>query len=621
MANLTVTSPTWNGKLRADPRMSVLSAQYAPSVFTFNANWTPAPLSAPAPLQFFDHSATASSSRASPSRWSTDESYLRAGPSSAPPETVDEDGERVSHLSFDSDSEGDGDADAGEGNGEDRRFGHYDWQEVQLGRHGNDGEEDYSPDPTPTQEQPYFRAFAPDRRPIDPVTGSNADLRSYLESYGFPDGLGYERPPFNLSYRSPSPSSHYSSHSDDNSDGEFDKYTISKFDYDYPRSRTDDTSASYPNLRSELPALAPSAWPASLKASTVLLTSLSLDSALLDDPQGAWEALCWDEAAPESDSDSDAGPEYERDRRAGQEQVSELRTGLGGPVESWLRSTRQNDVGLAYRVHEKVGEEAPWRESSPSPVFRRRDDITESDVDTETYRDGDNDEDEVRTVSNATWNDAAGASGASTNTSAGASTITTEDSEEWISLTGARAQAARARILPYRYLQAPFPTYPPTDADVAAIAASVDVGRTARTPVDPVLARTPPVAPVMEHHEAGDADAQTISAELGDVLVNTEGEGVADDETAPDYGECGRDRLVTLAERDPPPYDLEYESTYTSRSQSRSQDRPGDSEVRIMLFVYLLPFNNLLAGHPKSARGRFDLLSKPFASSTEDLYA
>ncbi|KAL5483254.1 hypothetical protein ACEPAI_8484 [Sanghuangporus weigelae] len=573
MATLTVTSSKWND---VDPRASVgtwSSAQYAPSFFTFNANWTPAPLSAPAPLQFFNDSAAASSSRASPSRWNSVGSYLRgrrAGPSSAPPETFDDDGERVSHLNFDSDSDGE------EGRREERRYGRYDWHKEQLGRHENNYDED-SPDPTPTQEQVNFKTFALDRRPSSPVTGSNALLRAYLESYGFPDGLGYERSPLGLSYRSSSPSSHYSFHGDANSDDDFDdNNTNSKLPYHYLRRfRPNTNSSTYPNLHSELPPLAPSAWPTSLKASNALLTSLALDSALLDDPCGAWEALCWDEAAPESDSDSEAGPEFENDGQAEHDQVSQLRTGLGAAVDGWLRSTGQDDVGLEYRAHEKAEEEL-WRESSPSPVFRRRDDITESDVDTEVHRD-DNEAD-VRTVSNATWNDAGGTSGASTSTSTGTSTITAGDSEEWISLTGARAQAARARILPYRYVQAPFPTYPQTDTDVSVLAASLDAGRTARTPVVPVLARTPPVPPDVEHHETELADAPAVNAELGEMLANTEGEGVTEGETAPDYGECGRDRLVSLSERDPPPYDLEYESTYASRSASRMQDRPGDAE-------------------------------------------
>ena len=59
---------------------------------------------------------------------------------------------------------------------------------------------------------------------------------------------------------------------------------------------------------------------------------------------------------------------------------------------------------------------------------------------------------------------------------------------------------------------------------------------------------------------AADSDAE---AEAG---------AVADDdgETAPHYGECGRDRLLTLTERDPPPYDLAYESTRNSVLASRA---------------------------------------------------
>ncbi|KAL5531936.1 hypothetical protein ACEPAF_5499 [Sanghuangporus sanghuang] len=578
MATLTVMSSKLND---VDPRASVStwsSARYAPSVFTFNANWTPTPLSAPAPLQFFSDSAAASSSRASPSCWNSVESYLRgrrpcrAGPSSAPPETFDDDVERVSHLNFDSDSDGE------EGGREERRYGRYDWHKEQLARHEDNYDDEDSSDPTPTQEQVNFKTFASVRRGSSPVTGSNALLRAYLESYGFPDGLGYERPPLGLSYRSSSPSSHYSFRGDANSDDDFDDNKInSKFAYHYPRRSCPNTNSStYPNLHSELPPLAPSAWPTSLKASNALLASLALDSALLDDPCGAWEALCWDEAAPESDSDSEAGLEFEHDGQAEQDQVSQLRTGLGGAVDGWLRSTGQDDVGgLEYRAHEKAEEET-WRESSPSPVFRRRDDITESDVDTEVHHD--DDEADIRTVSNVAWNDAGDTSGASTSTSTGTSTITAGDSEEWISLTGARAQAARARILPYRYVQAPFPMYPQTGTDVSMLAASLDVDRTARTPVDPVIARTPPVPPVMGHHETGSADAPAVNAELGEMLANTEGEGVTEGETAPDYGECGRDRLVSLSERDPPPYDLEYESTYASRSASRMQDRPGDAE-------------------------------------------
>ncbi|KAL5504609.1 hypothetical protein ACEPAH_7272 [Sanghuangporus vaninii] len=574
MATLTVTSSKLND---VDPRASVgtwSSARYAPSVFTFNANWTPAPLSAPTPFQFLSDSAAASSSRASPSRWNSAESYLRerrAGPSSAPPETFDDDVERVSHLNFDSDSDGE------EGGREERRYGRYDWHQEQLARHEDNYDDEGSSDPTPTQEQVNFRTFASVRRPSSPVTGSNALLRAYLESYGFPDGLGYERPPVGLSYRSSSPSSHYSFHGNTNSDDDFDDTNInSKFVNHYPRRSCPNTNSStYPNLHSELPPLAPSAWPTSLKASNALLTSLALDSTLVDDPCEAWEAMCWDEAAPESDSDSEAGPEFEHDGQAEQDQVSQLRMGLGGAGDGWLRSAGQDDVGLEYRAHEKAEEEL-WRESSPSPVFRRRDDITESDVDVEVHRD--DDEADVRTVSNATRSDAGGTSGASTSTSTGTSTITAGDSEEWISLTGARAQAARARILPYRYVQAPFPMYPQSDTDVSVLAASLDVDRTARTPVDPVLARTPPVPPVIGHHETGSADAPAVNAELGEMLANTEGEGVTEGETAPDYGECGRDRLVSLSEREPPPYDLEYESSYASRSASRMQDRPGDTE-------------------------------------------
>lgn len=590
-------------------------------MFTFNANWAPAPLT-------FSTGASTSTSAA----W--DQRYLpRPWTNNGANNGIEVAGdglavdvERVSHLDFDSDSDEDG-----------LPVGAYNWHSQRSGNGfgylHEEEEDDYpnSPGPTPTQARTNPYPYPYPGADADDGTDTNANSpdpyaiaklnAAYLASYGYTNGLGYERPPSSLSL---------SNHSSDStsSPSEYSKFSYrdeekaygglaGEYLYEnaagnskltYPHQ----SSSAYRNTGARFPPPPPHAWSHSLnKATSALLSSLSLDTSLRDDPYEAWEALCWDEAAPESEVGSVNLDNFDSNGQFG------AVGGVGGAGVAEGRregrvyadaSRRDGMVGVpAWGASTKVPYEDPtqeWREflsseSLPSldpPVFApiyEEDGETEVDVDVALGVDvGVGADVNMQTHLNSNSTELANGTStaikrttttrsASTSESGSRSMATTvtggtggESSEEWISLTGARAQAARARILPSRAfarmdagtgeleVHTPLPTQ--AQMDTSILASSTDacaesfqtqMQQHTRTPVDPILVRTPPLHMAYTSNNPNNNGVGGVVGEGGTFGVGRESleqfgimmEGMVGEEgeTAPHYGECERDRLVT----------------------------------------------------------------------------